>query len=168
MTRDYHLELDARRHEAPVLTIYGGKITTYRRLAEAAMDKLGHFFSGRPPWTSREKLPGGEFSSANVKEVLAEMRTRWPFLTEPMARRILRAYGLRAERFLGEAQNMEQLGPVLTGDLTAAEVRYLVENEWAESADDVLWRRGKFGLTATAEERAGIDRLIATLRQPAA
>ncbi|MBS0247702.1 MAG: glycerol-3-phosphate dehydrogenase [Proteobacteria bacterium] len=166
VTRDYHLELDARRHEAPLLTIYGGKITTYRRLAEAAMEKLAHYFSGRPAWTAHEKLPGGEFASGNVKEVLAEMRTRWPFLTEPMARRLLRAYGQRAERFLGEAQNLEDLGPTLTGDLTAAEVRYLVENEWAEAADDILWRRSKFGLTATPEERAAIDRLIVALRQP--
>ncbi|MCW5687457.1 MAG: glycerol-3-phosphate dehydrogenase [Pseudolabrys sp.] len=167
VTRDYRLELDARRGEAPLLTIYGGKITTYRRLAEAALGKLSHYFSSRPTWTAHEKLPGGEFAAGNVKEVLAEMRTRWPFLTEPMARRLLRAYGLRAERFLGEAQNMEDLGPILTGDLTAAEVRYLVENEWAETADDILWRRGKFGLTARPDERAAIEQFIATLRLPA-
>ena len=167
VTRDYRLELDARRGAAPLLTIYGGKITTYRRLAEAALSKLSRYLSARPSWTAHEKLPGGEFASGNVKEVLAEMRTRWPFLTEPMARRLLRAYGLRAERFLGEVQSLDELGPVLTGDLTAAEVRYLVENEWAESADDILWRRGKFGLTATPDERAAIERLVETLRQPA-
>jgi glycerol-3-phosphate dehydrogenase len=167
VTRDYHLALDAPRQEAPLLTVYGGKITTYRRLAEAAMDKIGHFFLGRPPWTAGEKLPGGEFASENLKEVFAEMRTRWPFLPEPMARRILRAYGLRAERFLGEAQTLDELGPILTGDLTAAEVRYLVENEWAETADDILWRRSKLGLTATPVERDGLSQLIAALRQPA-
>ncbi|RDV04612.1 glycerol-3-phosphate dehydrogenase [Undibacter mobilis] len=167
VTRDYHLELEAPRNEAPLLTIYGGKITTYRRLAEAAMVKLGRIFPGHAPWTARAKLPGGEFEQANWKEVLAEMQTRWPFLPEAMARRILRAYGLRAERFLGDAESLEALGPILTGDLTAAEIRYLVENEWAESAEDILWRRGKLGLTATADEREAIDRLIGVLRQAA-
>jgi len=166
VTRDYHLELETPRNEAPLLTIYGGKITTYRRLAEAALAKLGRVFPGRAPWTAQAKLPGGEFEWANLKEVLAEMQIRWPFLPEPMARRLLRAYGLRVERFLSNAESLEALGPVLTGDLTAAEVRYQVENEWAETADDILWRRGKFGLTATVEERAAIDRLIAALRRP--
>lgn len=167
VTRDYHLELETPRNEAPLLTIYGGKITTYRRLAEAAMVKLNRIFPGRAPWTAQAKLPGGEFEWANVKEVLAEMRTRWPFLSEATARRVLRAYGLRAERFLGDAENFEALGPVLTGDLTAAEIRYLVENEWAENAEDILWRRSKLGLTATEDERGAIDRLIAAFRQPA-
>ncbi|HWK96491.1 MAG TPA: glycerol-3-phosphate dehydrogenase [Pseudolabrys sp.] len=167
VTRDYHLELETPRNEAPLLTIYGGKITTYRRLAEVALAKLGRIFPGRAAWTAQVKLPGGEFEWANLKEVLAEMQTRWPFLAEPTARRMLRAYGLRAEKFLGDAENMGALGPVLTGDLTAAEIRYLVEHEWAETAEDILWRRGKFGLTATADEREAIDRLIGALRRPA-
>ena len=166
VTRDYHLELETPRNEAPLLTIYGGKITTYRRLAEAALAKLGRIFPDRAPWTAQVKLPGGEFEWPNWKEVLAEMRTRWPFLPEPMARRMLRAYGLRVERFLGDAESLEALGPILTGDLTAAEVRYLVENEWAETAEDILWRRGKFGLAATVDEREAIDRLIGALRRP--
>lgn len=167
VTRDYHLELEAPRNEAPLLTIYGGKITTYRRLSEAALKKLDRVFPGRAPWTAQAKLPGGEFEWANWKEVLAEMQIRWPFLPEPTARRMLRAYGLRVEKFLGDAESLEALGPVLTGDLTAAEIRYLVENEWAETAEDILWRRGKLGLSATADEREAIDRLIAALRRPA-
>lgn len=167
VTRDYHLELETPRNEAPLLTIYGGKITTYRRLAESAMGKLGRIFPGRAPWTANAKLPGGEFDWGNWKEVLAEMQIRWPFLPETTARRMLRAYGLRAEKLLGEADSLAALGPVLTGDLTAAEIRYLVENEWAETAEDILWRRGKFGLTATAEEIQAIDHLIAALRRPA-
>lgn len=166
VTRDYHLELETPRGEAPLLTIYGGKITTYRRLAEAAMAKLGRVFPGRAPWTAQAKLPGGEFEQANWKEVQAEMQIRWPFLPEATARRMLRAYGLRAERFLNDAENLEALGPVLTGDLTAAEIRYLVETEWAETAEDILWRRGKLGLTASPEECKAIDRLIGALRKP--
>ena len=82
---------------------------------------------------------------------MAETIGRWPFLSEPHARRLVRAYGTRIERILGDAQSMDDLGPRFTGDLTAAEVRYLVENEWAQTADDVLWRRSKLGLKATPE-----------------
>ena len=95
---------------------------------------------------------------------------RWPFLAEPHARRLVRAYGRRLERILGVAQSMDDLGERFTDDLTGAEVRYLVENEWAQSADDVLWRRSKLGLKATPEQRSALGRFIASLRtaqQPA-
>ena len=95
---------------------------------------------------------------------MAEAVRRWPFLDEPHARRLVRAYGRRVERILKDAQSMDELGPRFTGDLTGAEVRYLVENEWAQTADDVLWRRSKLGLKATAEERAALDRFIKSLR----
>ena len=156
--------LDERYGEAPLLTIYGGKITTHRKLAEAAMDKIGIFFGALPPWTAKSKLPGGEFPPNGFYPVVAELLAHWPFLSEPHARRLVRAYGLRADRFLGEAKSMADLGDRFTGDLTAAEVRYLVETEWATNVDDVLWRRTKFGLTATAEERTAIERYIALLR----
>ena len=164
VTRDYELVLDERYGEAPLLTIYGGKITTHRKLAEAAMDKIGIFFGALPPWTAKSKLPGGEFPPNGFYPVVAELLAHWPFLSEPHARRLVRAYGLRAERFLGDAKSMADLGDRFTGDLTAAEVRYLVETEWATNVDDVLWRRTKFGLTATAEERTAIERYIALLR----
>ena len=164
VTRDYELVLDERYGEAPLLTIYGGKITTHRKLAEAAMDKIGIFFGALPPWTAKSKLPGGEFPPNGFYPVVAELLAHWPFLSEPHARRLVRAYGLRADRFLGEAKSMADLGDRFTGDLTAAEVRYLVETEWATNVDDVLWRRTKFGLTATAEERTAIERYIALLR----
>jgi len=164
VTRDYELVLDERYGEAPLLTIYGGKITTHRKLAEAAMQKIGIFFGALPQWTASSKLPGGEFPPDGFYPVVAELLAHWPFLSEPHARRLVRAYGLRAERFLGEAKSMADLGDRFTGDLTSAEVRYLVENEWAANADDILWRRTKFGLTATADERAAIERYIAILR----
>ena len=172
VTRDYVLALDERAHHGPLLTVYGGKITTYRKLAEAAMDKIAHFFPTLPPWTAGSKLPGGEFAPDAFAAVVAEMRARWPFLSEPHARRLTRAYGTRAERFLGEAQNMDDLGERFSGDLTAAEVRYLIAHEWAESAEDVLYRRSKLGLSATAEERERLGKFIAGViaepaRQPA-
>jgi glycerol-3-phosphate dehydrogenase len=163
VTRDYVLALDERAHQAPLLTVYGGKITTHRKLAEAAMGKIGHFFQALPPWTAGSKLPGGEFAPDRFNAAVAELIARWPFVAEPHARRLVRAYGTRAERVLRGAQSMEDLGPCFTGDLTAAEVRYLVEHEWAETAEDVLYRRSKLGLTASAEERGRLEQFIAQL-----
>ena len=163
VTRDYELVLDEKFGEAPLLTIYGGKITTHRKLAEAAMEKIGIFFEGRPPWTAGSTLPGGDFAPDGFYALVAETIGRWPFLSEPHARRLVRAYGTRAERILKDAQSMDDLGPRFTGDLTGAEVRYLVENEWAQTAEDVLWRRSKLGLKATAEERTAISQFIASL-----
>ncbi|MDO9414324.1 MAG: glycerol-3-phosphate dehydrogenase [Pseudolabrys sp.] len=166
VTRDYVLALDEKKKLAPLLTVYGGKITTYRRLAEQAMAKLGKFFQGKPAWTAGTSLPGGEFPPDGFNDVVSEMLTRWPFLPKPMAERLVRAYGLRCARFLGEAKSMADLGPLLTGDLTGAEVKYLVGNEWASTADDVLWRRSKLGIAATAEERTAVSRFIASLNVP--
>jgi glycerol-3-phosphate dehydrogenase len=163
VTRDYELVLDERDGEAPLLTIYGGKITTHRKLAEAAMRQIGHFFEARPPWTAGSRLPGGEFPPDGFDAQVAEAMGRWPFLSATHARRLLRAYGLRVERFLDGAQSMDELGPRFAGDLTAAEVRYMVENEWAQNADDVLWRRSKIGLKATAEEYAALDHFVVSL-----
>jgi len=163
ITRDYELVLDEPFREAPLLTIYGGKITTYRRLAEAAMQRIAHFFETRPAWTAQSPLPGGDFAPQDFYAHVAELIARWPFLSEPHARRLFRAYGMRADRILGSATRLEDLGERLTGDLTAAELRYLVEEEWAETAEDVLWRRSKLGLAATPDERIAINGFIASL-----
>ncbi len=163
VTRDYTLTLDETEGEAPLLTIYGGKITTYRRLAEAAMVRIGHFFGALPPWTAGSTLPGGDFAVDGFTALMAEAAARWPFLDELHARRLLRAYGRRVERFLGEARSMDDLGPRFTGDLTGAEVRYLVDHEWAQTAEDVLWRRSKLGLKATPREREVLGQFIASL-----
>jgi glycerol-3-phosphate dehydrogenase len=167
VTRDYMLVLDERAHHAPLLTVYGGKITTHRKLAEAAMAKIGHFFQALPPWTAGSTLPGGNFPPDGFYAVVAELIARWPFVAEPHARRLVRAYGLRAERVLGEARSMDDLGERFTGDLTAAEVRYLVENEWAQTAEDVLYRRSKLGLAASKEEREKLEQFIAELKAEA-
>ena len=163
ITRDYMLALDEQTPKAPLLTIYGGKITTYRRLAEAAMARIGHFFELRPSWTAGSTLPGGDFPPEGLQGRIAETMRQWPFLTERHARRLVRAYGSRAARVLGSARAMEDLGERFTGDLTAAEVRYLVEQEWAQCAEDVLWRRSKLGLTATEPEIAALARFIRAL-----
>jgi glycerol-3-phosphate dehydrogenase len=166
VTRDYELVLDRKKDFGPLLTIYGGKITTHRKLAEAAMDKIGVFFKASPPWTAGSSLPGGDFAPDGFYDLVGETIGRWPFLSEPHARRLVRAYGRRVERILGTAESMEDLGPRFTGDLTGAELRYLVENEWAETAEDVLYRRGKFGLKSTPDERIAINQFIASLGAP--
>jgi len=166
VTRDYELVLDQRDGEAPLLTIYGGKITTHRKLAEAALGRIGHFFEAGARWTAGSKLPGGEFAPDELDAQIAETMARWPFLSAPHARRLVLAYGRRVERFIKDAQSMDELGPSFVDNLSAAEVRYLVENEWAQSADDVLWRRSKLGLKATAEDCMALDRFIASLGKP--
>ncbi len=165
VTRDYTLTLEEAAGEAPLLTVYGGKITTYRRLAEAAMERMGHFFGALPPWTAGSALPGGDFPADGFDALVAEANGRWPFLGAPHVRRLAHAYGRRIERVLGRAQSLDDLGPRFAGDLTGAEVRYLVENEWAQSAEDVLWRRSKLGITATPKEREALGQFIASLRQ---
>jgi glycerol-3-phosphate dehydrogenase len=165
VTRDYMLTFDEKFHEAPLLTIYGGKITTYRRLAEAVMARIASYFTPGAAWTASSSLPGGEFPVGEFGALVQDMTGRWPFLTQAHAHRLARAYGRRAERILGGAQSLDDLGPRFCGDLTGAEIRYLVAQEWAQTAEDVLWRRSKLGLTATAEETAALAAFIKPLRE---
>ena len=153
ITRDYYLTLDESRHAAPLLTVYGGKITTYRRLAEEALDRLKHVLRDTPHWTAQAPLPGGDFSYDGIEELIADVRSQWPFLSEPTATRMVRAYGTRINRILGTAKSLGELGPNFGADLTAAEVRYLMQHEWALTADDVLFRRTKLGMRLSKAER---------------
>ena len=163
-TRDYVLELDAPAGQPPLLSIFGGKITTYRRLAEAALARLGPHLpppTGRASgWTGREKLPGGDFPRDGFAQQLADARTRHPTLPDATLHRLLRAYGTCMDEMLAD---VEHSGHVLGADLTEAEVRYLVRREWAMTAHDIAWRRSKLGLRLTPEELHRIDALVATL-----
>jgi glycerol-3-phosphate dehydrogenase len=161
VTRDYHLALDQALRKAPLLTVYGGKITTYRKLAEAVMSRLTPVFSMRRDWTANAPLPGGDFAPDLLDSLVARARHTWPFLTEDHARRLVRAYGTRIDRVLGTAASMADLGARFGSDLTGAEVRYLIEQEWAQEADDVLWRRSKLGLRFKPEERAALGHFMA-------
>ncbi len=143
-----------------MLTVYGGKITTYRRLAEAALAKLAPFFPAAARWTAARPLPGGDFAVGRDEALVAETRRAWPFLAEPHARRLGAAYGTRAKLVLRGATRPEDLGPRFGPDLTGAEIRYLMRHEWAETVDDVLWRRSKLGLYVSKEDRAGIERFM--------
>ncbi len=159
--RDYTLMLDERYGEAPLLTVYGGKITTYRRLAEDALAKLSHFFPHSRPWTAQSPLPGGDFLYDGIATLIERTQQRWKFLTGDHARRLVSAYGTRVDRVLGAAKSLDDLGMRFGADLTAAEVRYLMTKEWAQSADDVLWRRSKLGLRFSDAQRAELDRFMA-------
>ena len=163
VSRDYLLALDEPHGEAPLLTVYGGKITTYRRLAEQAIDRLAHIVKAGPAWTKASHLPGGDFRYDGIEALVANTRKSRPFLSEAHARRLLRAYGTRVERVLGPAASLNELGPCIGADLRAAEVRYLVEREWAQTEDDVLWRRTKLGLHFSPEQRARLATMIAAM-----
>jgi glycerol-3-phosphate dehydrogenase len=158
VTRDYHLALDER---------FRGKITTYRLLAEEVMERLRHFFHPRPAWTGRAHLPGGDFAWDALDDQVAKAQQTWPFLEEDHARRLVHAYGTRIDRVLGAAKSAEELGTRFGADLTEAEVGYLMRHEWAESADDVLWRRSKLGLLFSDEQKEALGRFMATRPAPA-
>jgi glycerol-3-phosphate dehydrogenase len=160
VTREYVLALDEGFRLAPLLSVYGGKITTYRRLAEAALSKLGHFFAAQRPWTAQAPLPGGEFDPRDLSAVVTDASRRWPFLSEQHVKRLVSAYGMRVDRILGKAKKMDDLGRRFGADLTAAEVRYLMQQEWAETADDVLWRRSKIGLRLSREDREALSQFM--------
>jgi len=145
VTRDYMLELD--NGSAPLLSVFGGKITTYRKLAEHALGKLKQYFphSGAP-WTHAASLPGGDIANADFEAYLAAFKQGRPWLPDGLARRYAHAYGTRVERLLGQANGINDLGFHFGDDLYAREVEYLVDQEWAMTAEDVLWRRSKLGL----------------------
>jgi glycerol-3-phosphate dehydrogenase len=155
--RDYVLALDRVAGEAPLLTVYGGKITTYRRLAEEAYGKLAPLFGARRDWTRGTSLPGGDFDVAGIEQLIAGLRLSFPFLSEGNARRLARAYGTRVRHILGSAKSLDDLGPSFGAELTGAEVRYLMAHEWAQMPDDVLWRRTKLGLRISRDERARLS-----------
>jgi glycerol-3-phosphate dehydrogenase len=169
-TRDYVLHLDTAGDQAPILSVYGGKITTYRRLAESVLDKLKEFLpSARGPnWTGEAPLPGGDFPVQGYDALVAAMQGEYPFLPENLARRLVRAYGTRVRRLLEGSRSMADLGRVFGADLTEREVLYLMEQEWAVIADDVLWRRSKLGLRLSAPEKAALEAFMEETRAPVA
>jgi glycerol-3-phosphate dehydrogenase len=160
-TRDYVLSLD---ENGPVLlSIFGGKITTYRKLAEDAWDKLAPHFPGRRGhWTAGVALPGGDFPVDGVARLTGDLRARYPFLTEAWAARLIRAYGTEAPLILGSAETAADLGQDFGATLTEAELRWLMAREYARTAQDVVWRRSKLGLRLGPEQIAAIDAVMAT------
>lgn len=163
-TRGYTFEVDAGQGgEAPLLSVFGGKITTYRELAREAVDRLAVTLPvlATPCSTAAQPLPGGDFAVDGLAGQMAALRRDYPFLDEATVDRIARAYGTDARSWLGEAQGMNALGKHFGAGLTAAEVDWLLTREWAASADDILWRRTKLGLRIDAAGRAALEGYLA-------
>jgi len=160
-TRDYVLKAEGATGQPQLINVFGGKITTYRRLAESMLEKIEDVLGKRgKSWTAGATLPGGDFDKQGFEVVLSKFREDYPFLSEAHARRLIRLYGTRARRILGGAKSAADLGRVFGGDLTEAEVAYLADNEWARAAEDVLWRRTKLGLKLDAEAAHAIDEFL--------
>lgn len=164
-TRDYVLKLDQSRG-APALNVFGGKITTYRRLAESALEKIAEVLPDvNRPWTAGVALPGGDFAVDGVESLIAATKAAYPFLTDRWALRLVRAYGTEVQDVLRIAKTAVDLGIDFGADLTQREVEWLIEQEYARAADDIVWRRSKLGLRMTAEQIERLDKWIASYLQ---
>ncbi|OWK29891.1 glycerol-3-phosphate dehydrogenase [Sphingomonas mucosissima] len=162
VTRDYVLDLDAGEGRAPMLSIFGGKITTYRKLAEHAMKELAQFFPGASgAWTAGAVLPGGDMPDAGFDAFLSGLLARRADLPAALLRRLARAYGTRTDHLLGTARTVADLGRCFGGDLYQTEVDYLVRHEWARTSEDILYRRSKLGLHTPAGTAEALDGYLA-------
>ena len=162
-TRGYSLDLSERFAGAPLLSVFGGKITSFRHLAEDAVGKLSSRLPelAGPGWTADAPLPGGDFPVGTADEQIAALRRDYPFLSPEMADRLIRSYGTCARDILGNAHALADCGEYFGHGLTAREVDYLRAREWAMTADDILWRRTKLGLRLDAAQREALERYFA-------
>ncbi len=159
VTRDYAFDLQAPAGAPPLLSIFGGKITTYRRLAEHALSELAPLLgNAAPAWTGAQPLPGGDLGSGGVVALAAELQAAHPWLPPGLASRFARGYGTAARLLLGDARDLRDMGQDFGAGLTERELIHLRDHEWARTADDVLWRRTKLGLQL---DRAQVARLVA-------
>jgi len=164
-TRDYVLKVEDAAGALPLLNVFGGKITTYRRLAEAALERLRPYYPRLGPgWTADAPLPGGDFPHDGAETLIAGLSAAYPFLEPRQARRLVRSYGTLAPEVLGRAGSAAELGEDFGHGLTEREVRWLMHHLWARSAEDVLWRRSKLGLRMSGAEAARLDAFMAAHR----
>jgi len=162
VTREYVLDLNAAPDHAPVLSVFGGKITTYRRLAEQVLSKLSPFLPGMAPaWTDTVALPGGDLPGGDFEAFVREIQKAYPAFDATFLRRLARRHGTRLGDVLGDAATPDDLGQDFGGGLFAREVDYFVAREWARNAEDILWRRTKAGLHTDAAGRAALAAYLA-------
>ena len=155
VTRDYVLDIEELSEEAPFMSVYGGKITTSRRLGEQAMQELAKYFKNAgDDWTESALLPGGDLYDADFDRFFNDMQKRYPALNEDLLRRLCHAYGTRITLILGDGKTQPDLGQNFGAGLYEIEAKYLINHEWATSAEDILWRRSKLGLHMTKDQRA--------------
>ncbi|MFK4872566.1 glycerol-3-phosphate dehydrogenase [Novosphingobium sp. ZW T3_23] len=159
VTRDYVLDFEqGDDRQAPMLSIFGGKITTYRKLAEHAMEHIAQLFPQvTMPWTAGAVLPGGDFTDGDFERFVAELVAGYPQMPAELLRRLARAYGTRASEILGQARTTADLGQDFGGGLHAREIEYLVDAEWARTAEDILFRRSKLGLHVPPGTAEAVD-----------
>jgi glycerol-3-phosphate dehydrogenase len=166
VTRDYRIELSHSHDQPPLLSIFGGKLTTYRKLAEHALAELASYFpSAGPAWTERAPLPGGDLPAGDLAAFIAELTHRYPALPARLLRDLAHRHGSLALRVLRDAKVPADLGEDFGNGLTAAEIDYFVREEWARTAADVLWRRTKCGLAMRDADRARVDACVAAAQQ---
>ncbi|MCU0790592.1 MAG: glycerol-3-phosphate dehydrogenase [Nitratireductor sp.] len=167
-TRDYVLKTETQNGDAPLVNIFGGKITTYRRLSESVLAEIGRQIGAKgKPWTANAPLPGGDFPVEGFEDLLAGLRRDYPFLPASLSQRLARLYGTRARALLGPARSLADLGRLFGADLYEAEVDYLLREEWARTAEDVLWRRTKRGLRLKKQEVQELEAWMASHRRSA-
>jgi glycerol-3-phosphate dehydrogenase len=160
-TRDYYLQTEARNGQPPLINIFGGKITTYRKLSEEVMEKAERYLPPcGQPWTATASLPGGDFPVDGYTQQVSDLSNSYPFLSDRHARRLVRLYGTLAHEILGNARSYDDLGRCFGSDLFEAEILYQVEKEWVVRAEDVLWRRTKEGLRVSQKEAEELDRYL--------
>ena len=156
-TRDYVLKTEGVG-DLKFINIFGGKITTYRRLAESMLEKINDIIGVKgKPWTEKSVLPGGDFPVSGVDALLNDISAQFPFLERHVVERLVRAHGVNVHKILGNASSLKDLGIDFGHGLTEAEVRYLIVNEWAQTADDVLWRRSKLGIRFSDKQKAELQ-----------
>jgi len=161
--RDGSMTFDYGRRKAPLITIFGGDVTTSRLRAEKAVSRLTPFYPMSPRWSAKAPLPGGDFAWARFEAEVDAARQRWRFLGEDQAPRLVGAYGTNVKDILGDARQRADLGPAFGPELTGAEVRHLMTKEWARFPDDILWRRSKLGLTMPAADREALAAFMAAM-----
>lgn len=160
-TRDYVLKEDSSNGLAPLINVFGGKLTTSRRLAEHMLEKVEALLGKKNPrWTEKASLPGGEFAIADYNQQQQRLQKRYPFLTPSHVQRLFRLYGLKAHDLLGNSASLSDLGQFFGADLYAREVDYLIAEEWAQTAEDILWRRTKLGLHMKPEAVPVLEQYI--------
>lgn len=166
-TRDYVLDLRRPDDGAPLVNIFGGKITTFRRLAESVLEQFESDFPGmKARWTHRVTYAGGDFSLGDIDSLQDELQAEWPFLSVEQVARFVRTYGTRCRKFLAGATSAGDLGPDFGSGLTAKEIDYLQRSEWAITAEDILWRRTKLGLRLSDRQIAELKAYLASSVEP--
>lgn len=161
ITRDYTLDLHDDNGQAPLLSVFGGKLTTYRKLGEHALDKLAAYYphAGKA-WTKQAVLTGGELNGRSRDDYARVLTERWSWLPNGLALRLARTYGSQTEKIIGTAQSLSDLGQLFGHNLYESELRYLVQHEWVITAEDALWRRTKLGMWLTQEEQLQVEQWL--------